>query len=363
MSGATDMPRTDQNVWDKPWIYLVWLGFLLAPASGLTFRDWLATSGAAVIFVVLHFWSFRHNGPRLWLGRFAMFGIGVALFPYNYFAHTFFIYAGVPQPRARARESIVIMILTVAASYVYFTWHHMDTAYFALVAVIVLGLGSVILYAEASERTLVTIAGKDQEIQRLAKSAERERIARDLHDLLGHTLSLIAIKAELAYKLVGQNDGRAGNEMREVAEVARKSLAEVRQAIAGMRSIGLLEAVGTADTLLRAAGLKTSLGIQPLPPLATVQEHALSQALLEATTNIVRHADASEAAITISFGDGRITLRIDDNGRGSDILPGNGLIGMRERLKAIAGELEISNLAPGVRLRVLLPVSSDAVTS
>jgi two-component system sensor histidine kinase DesK len=296
MSEATDMSRIDQNVWDKPWIYLVWLGFLLAPASGLTARDWLATSGAAVIFVVLYFWSFRHNGP-------------------------------------------------------------------AVVVVIVLGLGSVILYAEASERTLVTIAGKDQEIQRLAKSAERERIARDLHDLLGHTLSLIAIKAELAHKLVSQNDGRAGNEMREVAEVARKSLAEVRQAIAGMRSIGLLEAVGTADTLLRAAGLKTSLGIQPLPPLATVQEHALSQALLEATTNIVRHADANEAAITISFGGGRITLRIEDNGRGSDVLPGNGLTGMRERLKAVGGELEISNLAPGVRLRVLLPVSSDAVTS
>src|SRR5271168_2988904 len=159
MSEATDMPRSDQNVWDKPWIYLVWLGFLLAPASGLTVRGWLATSAAAAIFVVLHFWSFRHSGPRLWLGRFAMFGIGVALFPYNYFAHTFFIYAGVPPPRARTRESIIIMILTVAASYAYFTWHHMDTAYFALVAVIVLGLGSVILYAEVSERTLVTIAG------------------------------------------------------------------------------------------------------------------------------------------------------------------------------------------------------------
>jgi two-component system sensor histidine kinase DesK len=356
------MSHTDQNVWDKPWIHLVWLGFLLVPAAGLTASDWLATCVAAAMLALLHLWSFRHNGPRLWLSRLAMFGIGVALFPYNSFAHTFFIYAGLPLTRARTRESIIIMALTVAASYVYFTWHQMDTAYFALVAVIVLGLGGAILYSEAEERTRVTIAGKDQEIQRLAKLAERERIARDLHDLLGHTLSLIAIKAELAHKLLSQNDLRADNEMREVAAVARKSLAEVRQAIAGLRSIGLLEAVRTADALLRAAGLKTNLGIQPLPTLVSAQEHALSQALLEATTNIVRHADASEAAITISCSDDRIALSVDDNGSGNDILPGNGLTGMRERLKAVAGKLEISNLAPGVRIRVELPVSLDATS-
>jgi signal transduction histidine kinase len=77
-----------------------------------------------------------------------------------------------------------------------------------------------------------------------------------------------------------------------------------------LRSVALLEAVRTADTLLRAAGLKTDLGIQALPTLATAQEHALSQALLEATTNIVRHADASEVAITISCSDGKIALSV-----------------------------------------------------
>jgi two-component system sensor histidine kinase DesK len=358
-----NLPRRDENFWDKPWIYLIWLGFLLVPASGLTAQDWLAAAGGVALFVPLYLWSFNLGGLWLWLSRLAMFGLGVALLPYNGFANVFFVYAGIPGSGATVRESITIMILTVAASFLYFTLHHMDAGYFALVALLVLGMGGGMLYAEVNERTRVTIAGKDQEIQRLAKLAERERIARDLHDLLGHTLSLIAIKAELAHKLSGQNDARAASEMREVAEVARKSLADVRQAIAGLRSIGLLEAVKTADTLLRAAGLRTHLNLQPLPTLSAAQEQALSQAVLEAATNIVRHAQASEASITVGVVDARIKVNIEDNGRGGRILPGSGLAGMRERLEVVDGELQVSNLDPGVRIAAVLPAPAGPVAA
>jgi two-component system sensor histidine kinase DesK len=114
--------------------------------------------------------------------------------------------------------------------------------------------------------------------------AERERIARDLHDLLGHTLSVIAIKGELAHTLVGvdgmgagMDDTRAAAEMHEVAEVARKALAEVRQAIVGLRSIGLLDATRAVDTMLRAAGLETTVNVETLPALTPAQENALGR--------------------------------------------------------------------------------------
>jgi two-component system sensor histidine kinase DesK len=346
--------RRGENFWDKPWIYLVWLGFLVIPASGLNARDWVATAVAAAIFVPIYLWSFKRRGWQLWLGRAAMLGLSVALFPYNSYAHVFFIYAGLPAQRASIRESLTIMLLTVALSFLYFYLQRLDVVYFAVDGLMILGLGGGMLYAEVDEKSRATIAVKDQEIQRLAKFAERERIARDLHDLLGHTLSLIALKAELAYKLVPQEGARAAQEMREVAGAARKALTDVRQAIAGLRSIGLLDAVKTADILLRAAGVQTQLRLCALPALSGVQEQALAQAVIEAATNIVRHAEATQASIGLSVSDAKLEMIIEDDGRADDIVPGSGLSGMRARLEAVRGELLISKLKPGLRVTAVV---------
>jgi two-component system, NarL family, sensor histidine kinase DesK len=350
--------RPVQNFWDKPWIYFTWLGFLLIPASHFGSREWLATSAATALFVPLYLWSFNLGGVRLWLSRVTMFALGVALFPFNYFSNVFFIYAGVPGAGASVRESLVIMLLSVAGSFVYFYLHHLDPGYFGIDALLVLGIGGGMLYAEVTEKARATIAVKDQEILRLAKFAERERIARDLHDLLGHTLSLIALKAELACKLMPQDGERAVAEMREVGTVARKSLADVRQAIAGLHSIGLLDAIKTADILLRVAGLRTRLQLCPLPALSAAQEQALSQAVIEAATNIVRHASASRASIDVTFLESTLTMIVEDDGRGGSILPGNGLGGMRQRLESVNAALVISSLEPGLRVTAQIRVDA-----
>jgi two-component system sensor histidine kinase DesK len=355
--GATVAQGPDHS--GGPWVYLFWLGFLLLPLQRGVYAPWWATAAAAAAFLVVHFWGFLKTGPSLWIARVAMFGIGIALFPYNPFAHTFFMYAGMPGARANDRESIIIIVLTVAGSYGYFTWQHMSGIYFGLVSVIVIGLGVTILRLRANRKAQTVLAGKDLEIARLAKIAERERIARDLHDLLGHTLSVIAIKAELAHKLLGMDGTRAATEMREVAEVARKALAEVRQAIVGLRNIGLLDATRAVDTMLRAAGLETTLNVQaPLPALTPAQENALAQAVLEAGTNIVRHANASRASISILCRQSRVTIEVDDNGRGGTLAAGHGLTGMRERLTALSGELQLHTLEPGTRLIAALPLAS-----
>jgi two-component system sensor histidine kinase DesK len=340
-----------------PWAYLLWLGFLLIPLQHASSDEWWATAGAIALFVALYFWSFHKSGPQLWVARLATFGLGMSLFPYNAFAHTLFIYAAIPGAQAKTRESVVIIALTLIGSYAYFTWQHADSIYFGLVLVIALGLGASVLVARANRASQLALAGKDVEIARLAKVAERERIARDVHDLLGHTLSLIAIKAELAYKLAAKDQTQAAVEMREVAEVARKSLADVRRAIAGLRSIGLLEALKATDSLLRAAGLDTT--VQPaanLPSLTDAQENALAQSLLEAGTNVVRHAQATRVSLSIVSEISKVSICVQDNGRGGEVVAGNGLTGMRERMRAVNGSVSISALQPGLSVLAELPL-------
>ncbi len=340
-----------------PWVYLIWLGFLLLPLQRDKPLEWYATGGAVAVFLALYFWGFHKTGPQLWASRLAIFGLGVSLFPYNGFAHTFFMYAGIPGASAKTRESVVIIGLTIIGSYMYFTWQHMDSLYFGLVSIINLGLGASILVARAKRLSQQALAGKDVEIARLAKVAERERIARDMHDLLGHTLTLIAIKAELAYKLADKNQAQAAIEMREVAEVARNSLAEVREAISGLRGIGLLEALHATDSLLRAAGLETKLQpIPTLPPMTDAQQGALAQSLLEAGTNVVRHAHATEVSLAIVRDASKISIQVRDNGLGGAVSPGNGLNGMRERLQAQNGSLSVSALQPGLEVVAELPL-------
>jgi two-component system sensor histidine kinase DesK len=195
----------------------------------------------------------------------------------------------------------------------------------------------------------------DEEIEHLAKVAERERIARDLHDLLGHTLSLITLKAELARKLVDRDPQRAKQEMLEVEQTSRAALADVREAISGYRGEGLAAEVLRARKTLETAGIAVHSDITELP-LSPAQETVLALALREAVTNVVRHAQARQCDVRLGQRDNLCTLEIADNGRGADAPEGNGLRGMRERLEALGGSLERQTRG-GTRLVIQLPLA------
>ena len=132
----------------------------------------------------------------------------------------------------------------------------------------------------------------NEEIEHLAKVAERERIARDLHDVLGHTLSVITLKSELAGKLIDRDPHRAGKEIREVEEISRQALSEVRDAIRGYRSKGLVAELAQAKSTLETAGVAVSCDASTTMKLPAVQESVLTMAVREAVTNVVRHAQA-----------------------------------------------------------------------
>lgn len=346
--------------WDRPEGHLIWLLFLLVPLMLGQGAKWGPTLAAVAVFIAIFYASFHRRGVFLWLSRASMLGLGVLLLPYNSFAHTFFMYAGMPGARSSSTESVAIAAVTLAVSYAYFTLNHLDGSYFAIVAVLIAGTQIGVLWmrfnaaARARDESQQSLVGKDAEIERLAKVAERERIARDLHDILGHTLSMIALKAELAEKLSGRDAGGAAREMHEVAEVARNALAEVRETIVGMRSLSLKEALSTVDRMFTAAGILVQKS-ETWPPFRAEVEQVLAQALLEAGTNIVRHAKASHVAIRGQGLKDSFQMIVEDDGTGGEIRPGNGLNGMRERLNAAGGALAIEPSHPGTRLIITLP--------
>ena len=194
--------------------------------------------------------------------------------------------------------------------------------------------------------------------ERLAKMAERERIARDLHDVLGHTLSVIILKAELAGKLLDRDLQRAKAEIADVEKISREALAEVRHTIRGYRSEGLQVEIERAKSTLETAGVAVEyhsarVGITP------AQESVLALALREAVTNVVRHAQAKTCRLQLLQVNGVCRLEIQDDGRGGLHAEGDGLRGMRERIEALGGSL-LQDAHAGTKLTITLPLAANA---
>ena len=198
-----------------------------------------------------------------------------------------------------------------------------------------------------------------EELAKLAVSEERLRIARDLHDLLGHSLSVIALKSELAAKLVAQDPRRAESELADIQSVSRQALAEVRGAVEGYRNVPLAEALDGARVAFSAAGIAYDVddGDIAVPPEV---EAVLAWAVREGTTNVVRHSDAGRVSIHVHHGQDSAQVEIEDNGsaRSNGSNGGSGLIGLTERAEAVRGTVEAgSRHGDGFRLRVTVPLN------
>ncbi|WP_460604645.1 sensor histidine kinase [Jatrophihabitans fulvus] len=203
----------------------------------------------------------------------------------------------------------------------------------------------------------IALARARAEVARLAAENERSRIARDLHDLLGHSLTTITVKAGLARKLAERGeDDRARAEIGEVEQLARRTLGDVRAAVSSHREITLAGELATAREVLRASGIIAELPASVAEVDADVDQ-LFGWVVREGVTNAVRHSRAQHVRVT--FGPRR--LEVADDGRGGSAVPGNGLTGLRERVEAVGGTLEIHQ-GDGFRLCVDVPVPAVAPT-
>lgn len=197
------------------------------------------------------------------------------------------------------------------------------------------------------------------EVRRLAATAERERIGRDLHDLLGHTLSLITLKLELSRRLLDRDTEAARREMEEAERVARHALAEVRSAVTGIRATGLAAELASARVLLGSSSVNFSY-LTEVPVLPPRVENELALVLREAVVNIHRHAEASMADAKVEVVGSELVLSIADNGRGKTGSEGNGLCGMRERIRSLGGSMQVDSLkGKGTRVVIHVPLTAE----
>ncbi|WP_234434396.1 sensor histidine kinase [Streptomyces sp. NRRL F-5126] len=212
--------------------------------------------------------------------------------------------------------------------------------------------------------TVMQLRATRQELARSAVEQERLRFSRDLHDLLGHTLSVIVVKAEAARRLAPVRLDAALTQVADIESVGRQALTEVREAVTGYREGSLAADLDRARSALDAAGVETVVR-QSGPPLDPATEALLGWVVREAVTNVVRHSGAGRCEIEVQSTDRRVRASVSDDGVGvhADLVAsstGTGLKGLRERIAAAGGALETDGSAPGFRVTATLP-SGDGV--
>ena len=208
------------------------------------------------------------------------------------------------------------------------------------------------------------------ELARMAVADERLRIARDLHDLLGHSLSLITIKAELAGRVIGTDPDRAAGEIADLEAVARRSLGEVRAAVTSYRQPSLAGELAAARQMLAAAGMDCQVHAPASIDLAQEAEGLLAWTVREGATNVVRHSGARTVTITVTVADGAVTAEVADDGvgpgleaspsdgpgRNGSVTPGSGLAGLAERARGAGAEISAGEGPGGKGFRLLVRV-------
>jgi two-component system, NarL family, sensor histidine kinase DesK len=351
---------------DHGWSPLVWvlyLGFFFIEpiVDHASLRLWALDAAGAAVFLILYFGLFFLENPRGLLHVTGMALLGLLFQFINSNGATFFIFAAAMLPFCvKTQRSAWLGLFTIgAATAVQGLALHINrwALFFSTVFPLMIGGGNT-FFAERN-RLNCRLRKANEEIEHLAKVAERERIARDLHDILGHTLSVITLKSELAGKLMDRDPARAAKEIREVEEISRQALTEVRDAIRGYRAKGLAAELAHAKSTLETAGVNVQCDAATTLQLPPMQESVLSLAVREGVTNVLRHARARTCRLHLEQQNGSCQLVIEDDGLGSSSVEGNGLRGMRERVEMLGGTLQRSN-QDGTTLTITLPLKDAA---
>ena len=373
----------DVPVWVTVGWVVFWAVALLAPAvAGLDGTDHPALGALALAGVLVCFTAsvlgtaLRLRSARSWapVVTTAQFGLTAAL-------------AGLP---GLSWQTLPLLLATGVAVVAPLRWAPSLVGVVA-VAAVVLGVGRGSPWASAVWGTGVTtvlaglltwallwlsavvreLHGTRLQLARNAVAAERLRFSRDLHDLLGHSLSVISVKAQAARRSLPADPSAAGRHASDIEELARDALAEVRQAVRGYRQTTLDAEVDRAAQALRAAGIETEV-VRGEAALSPAQEDLLAWVVREGATNVLRHARAGRARIVTGTEGGTATVVVEDDGSGPDPdedqssvdgraahVTGSGLAGLRERLSRAGGTLATHGDAAGFRLTVHVPPAGD----
>lgn len=363
-----EMPRWAHFIW------LIYLGFLFVPllVNGNDWRWFWPTVLSLPVFLLMYariIRAFRRSHPPgiailPELGTIAVLGYALTLV--NDSANTYLIYCAAVTPFMVSgfRRVLLVIALLMGIYALELSLQGFRSLLFCMTLLIGIAAATSNYMMLQNRLHNLALRRASEELHRMERVAERERISRDLHDLLGHTLSLIAIKSELAAKLLDRDRAAASREVVDVMNIARDALKQVRTAVTGIRAATLEGELASARALLETADVALTYERDGVV-LAAEVESALAMIVREAVTNIQRHAGARSARIEILLdevaAERSVLLRVTDDGCGGIAAQGNGLAGIRERVESLGGSLEIeSPREKGTVLRARIPLRDPA---
>lgn len=347
------LPR-NLNEQFSPYVWLIYLPLFFVPV--VLFHkdpmDVVWTSLASVIFLGLYFHVYWVKSQDVIYHIIAILLIGTLAAFVTATACTLFIYAGAFCSRLKPLKYAVAVLIGLLVWIAVISWLFNFEVYFYMPALTfglivgILNIYQCILYQNKQELIL-----SRKETQRLAQVAERERIARDLHDLIGHTFSVITLKADLAGRLLDKGQQKdlekARNEIKQLEDISRDALSQVREVVSGYRTSDLLSELANAKNVFASVDIEFQYQFEDIEEqqieLDSASNKELAIVLRELVTNVIKHAKATQVAVTIKHSNDKIVLAMQDNGQGFENSQhkGFGIKGIEERIHKLHGFVSI----------------------
>ena len=346
MSRKEDNQPSTSDEQKHAWIYLFNLGFYILPMVlfPYSFTEIVLLSLALALFVGVYFYTFYQPQSRMLVPIIGMYAIACIVTPWNPGSIALFSYVGFFVGFAYRWPYALGATIGVIGTLALFQWNvgtHWEL-FFHYGSVIVITVAIFGRVERLRQRHAAAERRSAEEIERLATTVECERIARDLHDILGHTLSSIVLKSDLAKAQLGKHQYEAAaQQLQELSEIARNSLSQVRQSVSGYKHSGLQLELKRLEQRLHDAGFRTEVLGKP-PLLDAPRETALVLAITELVTNVIRHSSGQVCTIHFDEGSDVYRVQITDDGNHAQVQSGNGLLGVQHRMQELGGSIEVS---------------------
>lgn len=321
------------------------------------------------LFLIAFYFALWHRDWRLLAASFAGCLLLTVLGVYagNWVLLYGFIFADL-LGRADRKPIMAAGMAGIAAMFALFSWIEMGSplAFASTVGLpfmfAQLALTIAVYSREKAKKLKEKLAVANARLERYIQEEERKRIARDLHDMLGQTLTMIKLKSELTLRLVERNPDKAKHELHDILNNSRYALKQVRELVSDMTFISLKKEMEQSGEILRKAGIACVLKDgEAMPPLSNVAETMLALSVREAVTNILKHSGAAQCTIMPYMDEERYCIQVSDNGNGNlKHGEGNGLQSIKERMDMLQGEVGMT-AAPGIGTTIALkvPLSSN----
>ncbi|MFJ8416109.1 sensor histidine kinase [Bacillus paramycoides] len=346
----------------------MWLVYLLFPIYHLTQASgwkFIIGSGMLILFIITYRQLYFVNKTFVLWACIQMILIFLFALFYNAFMIFFGFFTASAMgfaPSKKVFRVLLGLLITMLGAFIFVYFKQLTTTSLVnIVPMFILMLLTPFGMRNFNQKKMLKnqLNEANEQIKDLVKREERQRIARDLHDTLGHTLSLITLKSQLVEKLIVKNPERASIEAKEITQTSRTALKQLRELISDMRMITVEEELEQIKVILQAANIDLKIEQEAsASSLSPIEQNIVGMCLREAVTNVVKHSKATQCTVSVLESQGELILKVEDNGIGlaDQNHDGNGIRGMKERIALIDGFVELDTINSGTLLTVKVPI-------